>query len=330
MPGLGLKRGLADDLVIAPYASVMALMVAPEEACVNLQRMAAEGSAGKYGMYEAVDYTPSRLPRGRSSAVIRSFMAHHQGMSLLSLAYLLLDRPMQKRFEADPAFPGHHIAAAGENSQGRPVPCAAGGTFRSAPGLIGSGHTDSRHHTTRIQPVPEVQLLSNGRYHVMITNAGAGTAAGKILRSRDGAKTPRATTGAHSVTSAMWTSDRYGQLHISRRWNGRINTKPSFPMRRWNSAGAISIIDTHTEIAVSPEDDIELRRNQDLQSHADPQDDRGHQLCRSSARVSRCRRVASRLQQSVCADGDFLARGKRFCAIAGLAPSMIRRRGCFT
>ena len=104
VPGLGFKRGLADDLVIAPYASALALMVAPEKACLNLQRLAADGFAGKYGLYEAIDYTPSRVPRGQSNVVVRSFMAHHQGMSLLSLAYLLLDRPMQKRFESDPLF----------------------------------------------------------------------------------------------------------------------------------------------------------------------------------------------------------------------------------
>src|SRR5207237_1048218 len=80
VPGLGLKRGLAEDLVVAPYASMMALMVAPEEACTNLQRLAAEGAAGRYGFYEAIDYTTSRLPRGQSSAVVRSYMAHHQGM----------------------------------------------------------------------------------------------------------------------------------------------------------------------------------------------------------------------------------------------------------
>ena len=88
VPGLGLKRGLAEDLVIAPYASALALMVAPEEACSNLQRLAADGLAGPYGFYEAVDYTPARLPRGQSQRVVRSFMAHHQGMILLSLAHL--------------------------------------------------------------------------------------------------------------------------------------------------------------------------------------------------------------------------------------------------
>src|SRR6185503_3347138 len=76
----------------------MALMVAPREACENLQRLAVEGRAGVYGFYEAVDYTPSRLPPDESSTTIRSFMAHHQGMSLLALVYLLRNRPMQRRF----------------------------------------------------------------------------------------------------------------------------------------------------------------------------------------------------------------------------------------
>src|SRR5471030_3334921 len=79
-------------------------MVAPEHSCQNLQRLAAEGLAGQFGFYEAIDYTASRLTRGQSSAVIRSFMAHHKGMIFLSLAYLILDRPMQQRFESDPMF----------------------------------------------------------------------------------------------------------------------------------------------------------------------------------------------------------------------------------
>ncbi len=104
VPGLGLKRGLAEDLVIAPYATTLALMVAPHEACSNLQQLAADGREGAYGFYEAVDYTPSRLPPGQTSVTIRSFMAHHQGMSLLALAYQLLARPMQRRFMSCPSF----------------------------------------------------------------------------------------------------------------------------------------------------------------------------------------------------------------------------------
>src|ERR1035437_260642 len=104
VPGMGLKRGLAEDLVIAPYASMMALMVAPREACANLERLAADGREGAYGFYEAVDYTASRVPPGQSNVTIYSYMAHHQGMGFLSLAYLLLDRPMQGYFMSCPLF----------------------------------------------------------------------------------------------------------------------------------------------------------------------------------------------------------------------------------
>ncbi|HWI15493.1 MAG TPA: glucoamylase family protein, partial [Burkholderiales bacterium] len=79
VPGLGLKRGLAEDLVIAPYASALALMVDPGAACENMQRLSAAGYEGRCGLYEAIDYTPSRLSRAQASAVVRSFMAHHQG-----------------------------------------------------------------------------------------------------------------------------------------------------------------------------------------------------------------------------------------------------------
>ena len=79
VPGLGLKRGLLEDVVVAPYASALALMVAPEAACANLQRLAAAGLEGRFGFYEAIDYTASRLPRGPGDGtsrgvVIRSFM----------------------------------------------------------------------------------------------------------------------------------------------------------------------------------------------------------------------------------------------------------------
>ena len=79
-------------------------MVSPEKACENLELLKKKGFEGRYGFYEAIDYTPSRLQRGKSSATVYSFMAHHHGMSFLSLAYLLLDKPMQKLFEAEPQF----------------------------------------------------------------------------------------------------------------------------------------------------------------------------------------------------------------------------------
>jgi hypothetical protein len=173
VPGLGLKRGLAEDLVIAPYASALALMVAPELGCLNMQQLAAEGLVGKYGFYEAVDYTPSRQQRGESRAVIQSFMAHHQGMSLLSLAYLLLDRPMQRRFVSNPSFQATLLLLQEK------IPKAS--AFYAQATEVSDVLTASSETQLPLRvidnpntPIPEVQLLSNGRYHVMVTNAGGG------------------------------------------------------------------------------------------------------------------------------------------------------------
>ena len=102
VPGLGLKRGLERDLVIAPYATAMATMIAPRAAVANLRRIAAEGGLGSFGFYEAIDYTRDRVPKGKKSVVVKQFMAHHQGMSLVAIVNTLLDEPMPRRFHAEP------------------------------------------------------------------------------------------------------------------------------------------------------------------------------------------------------------------------------------
>jgi len=259
VPGLGFKRGLGDDLVVAPYASALALMVAPEEACANLERLAAEGVGGKFGFYEAVDYTPSRLPLGQSSAVVRSFMAHHQGMSLLSLAYVLLHRPMQRRFQSDPAFQATNLLL-----QER-VPRATAfdsHTFEISGAREASVVPDMpvRLFSAPDLPVPEVQLLSNGRYHVMITNAGGGYSRWKdmaVTRWREDPTCDNWGTFCYlrDVTSGEFWSTAYQPTLKRTQANEIIFSESRAEFRCRNHR-----FDTHTEIAVSPEDDIELRR----------------------------------------------------------------------
>ena len=259
VPSLGLKRGLADDLVIAPYASALALMVAPEEACLNLQRLVAEGLEGKYGFYEAIDYTPSRLPRGQSSVVVRSFMAHHQGMSFLSLAYLLLDRPMQKRFELNPSFQATMLLL-----QER-VPKASAFYWHAAEHsevrtTISGPETPVRFFSSPDTPTPEVQLLSNGRYHVMVTNAGGGYSRWKdiaVTRWREDSTCDNWGTFCylHDVASGEFWSTAY-QPTLKR----SENYEAIFSEARAEFRCRYHEFDAHTEIAVSPEDDIELRR----------------------------------------------------------------------
>jgi cellobiose phosphorylase len=260
VPGLGLKRGLAEDLVIAPYATTMALMVAPREACDNLERLAAEGREGVYGFYEAVDYTPSRLPPGQSSATIRSFMAHHQGMSLLALAYRLQDRPMQRRFMSCPS-----LRAADLLLQER-VPNTTAKVLSEEYELIKSRKFAAesegfvRLFTNPDLPAPEVQLLSNGRYHVVVSSAGGG-----YSRWRDLAVTRWREDGTRDcwgtfiylrdgATGEIWSAAHQPCLCATKRYEA-IFTQARAEFRQHHAS-----LEIHTEISVSPEDDVELRR----------------------------------------------------------------------
>ena len=259
VPGLGLKRGLAEHAVVAPYASALALMVAPEAACDNLQRLAALGMQGGYGFYEAIDYTPSRLSRGQSGAVVRSFMAHHHGMTLLSLASVLLDRPMQRRFASDPLVQSTMLLLQERTLKTnlyytRATEHTDGIATADAPAIL--AHPPMGADT----PTPQVQLLSNGRYHVMLSNAGGGYSRWKdlavtrwredstrdhwgsfiYLRDVDSGHTWSA---AHQPTLA--SADAYEAMFSEGRAEFRRRDRD---------------VETYSEIVVSPEDDIELRR----------------------------------------------------------------------
>ncbi len=259
VPGLGFKRGLGEDLVIAPYATIMSLMVAPEDSYKNLHLLKENGFEGKYGFYEAIDYTASRLPRRKTHSVVQSFMAHHQGMSFLSLAYLLLDQPMQKRFEADVQVKTTLLLL-----QER-VPRAT--TFYSpsvhvadAASVNGGNETPMRIINTPDTAVPEVQLLSNGTYNVMVTNAGGGYSRWKniaLTRWREDSTCDN--TGSFCFirdldNNEVWSNAYQPTLAKPANYEA-VFSQGKAEFRRKDFG-----IETHTEIVVSPEDDIELRR----------------------------------------------------------------------
>ncbi len=259
VPGLGLKRGLAEDLVIAPYASVLGLMVAPEEACLNLQRLATEGLLGQFGFYEAVDHTPSRQRRGESNTVIQSYMAHHQGMSLLSLAYVLLDRPMQRRFSSNPLFQATILLLQERIPKASPFYVQAAevaDVLKSDSELQSQIRVISNPNT----PLPEVQLLSNGRYHVMVTNSGGGYSRWKdlaVTRWREDSTCDHWGTFCYIrelATGAYWSTAHQPTLKRSEHYEAIFSEGRAEFRRRDHD------FDSHTDIVVSPEDDIEMRR----------------------------------------------------------------------
>lgn len=259
VPGTGLKRGLGDDLVISPYSTIMALMVMPVEATENLALLSQYGFDGDFGFHEAIDYTASRLPRGQEYALINSYMVHHQGMSFLSLSYLLLNQPMQKRFVNDVQLqsallllqervprvsvsnaPVMHIAESGLINKEEASPIR----------VINTPHT----------PVPEVQLLSNGRYHVVITNAGGGYSRWKdiaVTRWREDSTCDNwgSFCFIKDVESNAYWSTAYQPLMQEGEHYEAVFSQGRAEFRRRDAS-----METHTEIVVSPEDDVELRR----------------------------------------------------------------------
>ncbi|GGA02588.1 glycoside hydrolase family 94 protein [Dyella caseinilytica] len=259
VPGLGLKRGLGEEMVVAPYATALALMVTPEAACANLQRLASDGLEGRFGLYEAVDYTPARLPRGQSSAVICSFMAHHQGMSLLALDHVLGQQPMQKRFVSDPSLQATLLLLQ-ERMPKSAVEYLHTAEFPTANGSTLTPETTLRVFTDPDRARPAVQLLSNSRYHVMVSSAGGG-----YSRCRDMAVTRwREDFSCDNwgmfcylrdvASGEYWSATHQPTLKKTGHYEAIFSdARAEFRIRERD-------FDAHTEIVVSPEDDIELRR----------------------------------------------------------------------
>jgi cyclic beta-1,2-glucan synthetase len=260
VPGLGLKRGLSEDLVIAPYATALAAHVAPREAMDNLRRLEREGALARYGFYEAIDYTPERLPQNEKRAIIRAFMAHHQGMILVSLDNLLNDEIMQRRFHAEPLVQAtalllqERIPLTAPISRPRAEEVLSGRIVRSLTGRV------TRRFETPNLPTPRTQILANGKYSVMVTTAGSGySVCDKLAVTRWREDATRDDWGSFYYlrdvrSGAVWSAG-YQPVRRKPQAYEVIFAEDKIDIRR-EDAGII----TRTEIIVSPEDDAEVRR----------------------------------------------------------------------
>ena len=174
VPGLGLKRGLGENIVITPYATALASMVDPQAAARNFERLAVAGARGRYGFYEALDYTPIRLPEDKTVAIVRAFMAHHQGMSIVAIADTLLDGAMRARFHAEPMVQATELLLQERVARDVMVARPWAAETKSAARVRELAPPGGRRHATAHGATPSTHLLSNGRYTVMLTAAGSG------------------------------------------------------------------------------------------------------------------------------------------------------------
>lgn len=259
VPGLGFKRGLADDLVVAPYASALAAILRPDAACRNLRELHAMGASGRYGFYESVDYSPARLPKGAKFALVRTYMAHHQGMIFTALSSALNDRPLQKRFLREPMFRANQLLL----QEKVPAALSIDATTLHAEQMLAPPREVpgvARVITTLDTSVPQIQLLSNGRYHTIISQAGGGYSQWDELAVN--AWSEDATRDRGGMYCYVQDLDR-GDLW-SNTWQPTCapaqHYAATFAQASAEFQRADHGIETQTRIAISSEDDIELRR----------------------------------------------------------------------
>jgi cyclic beta-1,2-glucan synthetase len=174
VPGLGLKRGLFQDIVVAPYATALAAMLESKASLHNFANLEAAGARGTYGFYEALDYTPSHLPESGGVAVVRSYMAHHQGMTLVALGNVVHGGLTPRRFHAHPMVQAAELLLQERTPRSVAVTRPRGEEVRVAPLVRDLVLPTLRRFESPHDITPRTHLLSNGRYTVMITAAGSG------------------------------------------------------------------------------------------------------------------------------------------------------------
>ena len=259
VPGLGLKRGLSQNKVIAPYATGLATMVDPVGALANYARLAAMGAEGRYGFYEAVDFTPDRVPEGEEMSIVRSFMAHHQGMTITAIANTVQDGRLRARFHAVPMVQAVDLLL--QERVPRDVATAAPRATEVA--VTATDPTDApkvRRFDSPATTPPTGHLLSNGRYGVMLTPTGAG-----YSLWRDMAITRwRGDPSVDGLGSFLYLRDvQGGDVWSSGAQPMGVASDQHSAVFSEHQAAFIcrgKTLTTTTEIVVSAEDDAEARR----------------------------------------------------------------------
>jgi cyclic beta-1,2-glucan synthetase len=260
VPGLGLKRGLSANAVVAPYATALAAMVDPQSAMRNFERLAGVGARGRYGFYEALDYTRSRVPDGERFAMVRAYMAHHQGMSIVAIADVLRDGEMRERFHAEPSIQATELLLQERAPRDVSSVHPRAEEVKTTAPLTDIGVPEVRRLHGAHDAVPQTHLLSNGSYSVMLTSAGSGYSRWRdigVTRWREDAT--RDDWGSYIflrdvVSGAVWSAG-YQPCGIE-----PDTYQVTFTEDRAEFIRKDANITTTLEVVVSPEDDAEVRR----------------------------------------------------------------------
>ncbi|MDR3271591.1 MAG: glycosyl transferase family 36 [Peptococcaceae bacterium] len=262
VPGLGLKRGLIDDLVIAPYASFLALQVQPGLAMRNIHQMISLGFLGSYGLYEAIDYTRARLPRDQRFRMVQSFMSHHQGMSLLSLTNVLRQNHLQNCFHEHPLIQATELILQEKmplKVSLNPPPAEYTLTDEVIKEVAEEDHPLIQLKTP-LTKIPVTHMLGNGQYSVLLTNAGSGfSKVGQIALTRWRSDFTRENWGMYFYIQNLNSGNVWSATHQPLGHSGkeyRVFYAPDHVEYQRQDGN----IQTRTKVVVSSEDPVEIRR----------------------------------------------------------------------
>lgn len=260
VPGLGLKRGLGENSVVAPYATGLAAMVDPTAAVANGKALAKIGARGRHGFYEAIDFTPSRVQEGETFALVRAFMAHHQGMTIVAIGNAVFDGVMRDRFHAEPMVQATELLL--QERAPREVPSTRpwAAEVKTAPRASEDEPGAARKIISPHLSAPATLLLSNGRYSVMLTAAGSGYSRwGDVAITRWREDATRDDSGSYIYlrdlrSGALWSAGFQPTGAEPDEYSIHFNEDHAEITRR---DGALT---TTMEVLVSAEDDAEVRR----------------------------------------------------------------------
>ncbi|MCL2842504.1 MAG: hypothetical protein FWE28_03425 [Oscillospiraceae bacterium] len=180
---LALRRGMNKEIVVSSYSTFLALPLDVRGSVQNLRRLEKLGAKGKYGFYEALDFTPNRAA-GQEFQIVKAFMAHHLGMSLLAIDNVLTGNAMQERFMRDRAMSAYRELLQEKVPIGQIVLRQPPREVPDKPRrLVGAGW--SAEHTQMSPFRPACGVLSNGAYNVVVTETGhARSMAGEVMVTR--------------------------------------------------------------------------------------------------------------------------------------------------
>lgn len=269
VPDLGFKRNLAEDLVVAPYASLLALSLRPREVMENIARLDELHMLGTHGFYESIDFSTARLPIGAAHAIVREYMAHHQGMILLSLVNYLQDNIMVRRFHADPVVRSVELLLQEKVPYDAPLEVVQPEDMRATrQDPVRQQVSASPWSVSAESPAPLAHFLSNGRYGVLITSAGAGFSSWQDLDlTRWRADTTREDCGTWIYLQDLENGDAWSAADQPTGTLPESRTVQFYPhmaeFRRSDHDLGLTM-----EITVAPEDDVEIRRIS-LTNHTD-------------------------------------------------------------